>query len=109
MGGEEADGASSQFPGAASQLNLLGGKNSNSRVNLKRNVGGKGHDATEMSGMSNNPAGPVSGGAYQSAADVRRLAEEGQLDLNGKLTVTQGTKIFNRGINLLRSEEERLL
>ena len=59
--------------------------------------------------MSNNPAGPVSGGAYQSAADVRRLAEEGELDLNGKLTVSQGTKIFNRGINLLRAEEERLM
>ena len=78
---------------------------------MKRNVSGKNREsAAEILGQINDPAGPVSGGgAYMSAADVRRAAEDGQLDLNAKFTVSDGTKVFNRGINLLRSEEERLL
>ena len=37
------------------------------------------------------------------------MAEDASLGLNEKFTISQNTKIFNKGINLLRSEEERLM
>ena len=65
---------------AGSQFNIHSKSKSNSRLNLKKQW--QHTDATA------SPAGPVSGGAYQSSADVRRLAEDGQLELNGKFTVS---------------------